>query len=335
MEIDNEAYVSPATPVGPELTVLFATLCGESALCGGTHLAFEQLMFNQFRKKPFAPLQDPHTWGTKAGPRPPGHWIFDGETEANRSARRPIALDLARSFLEVFDIFADIDYLERRRQALIRLHDRRANDAQAHAEDLVFPRGMLQQRWSQAADDDMLAVLPEFAGSIGYLKWAVDGFIAAHQRIEMVVPSGGVDRALAVLVMERSSKPTQLPIEVSAVLESDQASGIAESMISLREGFSGNRWSEETLRWLIRACIAGEVDTCRAWLDMAVRIAEILEGFPSRPADLTGTWIPVRGFQRHLHDIFSSRQVSNIFVRGPGNGATAPASDADSAISNR
>lgn len=312
MEISNKNFITPATPIGAELTVLFATLCGESALCGGAHIKLENLLFRHFRRKPYRPSTN-LAWGTKSGLRPPGMWLFTTESTEGL-AHREIRLELARACLDVFE---GIDVIDRRRQALVRVHDQRANDQKTRADDLRNSLDVVRRSWASSTDEGLLAVLPELAGPIGHLGWAVDGLIAAHRRLDAAVPGHRLETMLAELLLVVSTDYTSVPVELATVLDADLYPNVAERLTAIRASdFVGGQWRDRTLRWLVRAAMAGEADACRAWLDMAARVSEILLGFPSEPKSLASTWLPVHGFQEAIRHVFGARRATSTLVAG-------------------
>ena len=48
--------------------------------------------------------------------------------------------------------------------------------------------------------------------------------------------------------------------------------------------FDPRAWAARTRGWLARGLAAGQIDACRAWLDMGVRLTGILQGLPGYPA---------------------------------------------------
>jgi hypothetical protein len=70
-------------------------------------------------------------------------------------------------------------------------------------------------------------------------------------------------------------------------------------------------WHDQTRAWLARALAAEEIDTCRAWLDMAVRLTAIMQGLPGEPVAPAPCYVPVGAFQRDVRAFARPRRVPN------------------------
>jgi SpoVK/Ycf46/Vps4 family AAA+-type ATPase len=219
--------------------------------------------------------------------------------------------DLARSCLEVF---AGLEPIEERRQALLRLHDLRSADPALREADLTAPGGDLEKLWTDGADEQVLAALPELTGALGYLQWACAGFVAAHERLIAAVPDGDrLDAALARLLMQADAgKP---PADLAVALGAGRYEAVTEQLRAARGKFAAAAWQIEIRSWLARALVAGEVSACRVWLDMAVRVSGAVQGLPDT-ATQPRCRVPVRGFQTDLRRLFQPppRVVANPFA---------------------
>jgi SpoVK/Ycf46/Vps4 family AAA+-type ATPase len=113
----------------------------------------------------------------------------------------------------------------------------------------------------------------------------------------------------------RAAGCTSVPVEVSFALTHDRAGEIQERMDALGESFDQKRWTNETREWLARALVAGEVDACRAWLDMVVRISGTVPTLPRLPDDPRPYQVPVRQFQEDLRRLCRPpRKIVNPLV---------------------
>ncbi|GAA1770792.1 AAA family ATPase [Streptomonospora arabica] len=225
---------------------------------------------------------------------PPCYELF----ESTDRERRETDLDLVRELIEAVEGIAP---WEDRRDALLRLHRRRAEDPGARESDLTRSPREVRKAWMAAADDDVLAAMPEFAPPADFLRWAFTGFAAAHERVAAVahdVP--GVEDAVADLC--QALRLPSLPPIASVVLDADAFGEQAERFDDERDGYQQRSWMSRVRTWLWQAALAGELDAARAWLDMGSRCAAALGSSeesvlqkPSRSIPL-----PVMGFQQDL-----------------------------------
>src|SRR5690606_17264138 len=106
-----------------ELWCLLEFLLGTAAVRGGTAPDVQCEALSGFVAQPWQPHRG-WGWAATASPfRPPAEWLLTGA--GDDPELREAAFDLARRCL---DVFAGIEPLETRRQALIALHDLRAAD---------------------------------------------------------------------------------------------------------------------------------------------------------------------------------------------------------------
>ena len=142
----------------------------------------------------------------------------------------------------------------------LELYRQRQATPELAAQDETPSRADLESLWPASAGPDILAVLPELAGPEGYLGWAYEGFAAAHVRLASAVP--GVPSLL----------DTVGHLVGQAGLEYVPA-GLASAT-----GTDGYLAVQE------RVAAAGQIDACRAWLDMGVRLTGILQGAARLPS---------------------------------------------------
>jgi hypothetical protein len=246
---------------------------------------------------------DPSAWFSHGARwRPPGAWSFSDR------ARRQVAFDLAARSPEVME---GITPLEERRQGLAALYARRMNPDGPAAADLSGSLDELEASWAASATDGELAVLPELAGPTGYLAWAYEGFAAANQRLAGIVPDGpSQTQAIAELVLQAGL--TVPPGALAAATGSDGYLAVQEAA-AIRD-FNPAGWEATTRGWLARALAAGEIDTCRLWLDMAVRLTGIMQGLPHEAANPAPCYVPVAGFQHDVRAFARPRHVPNILL---------------------
>jgi len=289
-------YAENASVLGAEMFSLLTFLMGASAVRAGTRGDMDYELLLAFLANPEPPVRDTTSWFSQSGRwRPPSLWLAD--PAANDPAKRELMFQLAR---ESLDVFEGLEPVDARRRALIALHDRREED------DLTVPLPELAERWAARATDEELALLPELAGTVGYLQWACEGFTAAHERLNGTIFTEPLEAALAkVLLQAGQSVP---PAELAVVLGTDSYEALRARMATAAEGWSIEAWQVELRGWLSRLLVAGEADACRAWLDMAVRITGCVQGLPDSAAH-PAMHTPIRWFQADLRRLFGRRRV--------------------------
>ena len=301
----SDFYAAGTSAAGAELWSLLTFLLGASAIRAGSRGDIDYELFASFLAKPEAPVRDPHAWFTQGGRlRPPGLWLV--ENVGDDTDRRATMYTLAR---EALDILAGIEPVEKRRQALIDLYDRRAADPETRAADLSAPQADLERLWATDLPEDTLAALPELVGPVGYLGWACSGWVAAHERLLSAVPGhDALDVALARLLLQ--AEVSAIPAELAFAVGVERYAAVQEQFQRLGEGFRVESWQTEVRSWLARCLVAGEADVCRAWLDMALRITGCVQGLPETAVSPKSR-IPVRGFQMDLRRLFQAPTVVN------------------------
>ncbi|RAY11695.1 hypothetical protein DPM19_29175 [Actinomadura craniellae] len=299
----SDFYAPETSVAGAELWSLLTFLLGASALRSGSRGDVDFELLSGFLAKPERPVRDPLAWFSQAGRyRPPGLWLVD--PAGHDRERREVMYDLARDCVALLE---GLEPLEPRRRALLELFDRRAADPPLRELDLTAPPGRVEESWAESADEDILAALPELAGPVGYLSWACEGLAAAHERLVAAAPEGGpFEAALALLLLQAErSRP---PAELAVALGVPGYEAVTERLDLLRDRFSPTAWQADLRAWLARGLVAGEVDACRAWLDMAVRITGAVQGLPDT-ATSPRCRLPVRAFQTDLRRLFARRRA--------------------------
>jgi SpoVK/Ycf46/Vps4 family AAA+-type ATPase len=316
-----DGYLPDATAVALNLLALADFLCGSAAVRGGAYAAIASELTDGFRAEPRSFPRDPLQWEAAAGWwRPPGRWLFAGKTPRQTSMR------LAVRCLEVLEGIAPF---EERRRGLLELYRQRQADPELAAQDATLPQADLEGLWSDSAGPEILAVLPELAGPEGYLGWAFEGLAAAQERLASAVP--GVPPVLdtaAHLVLQAGLE--HAPAGLASVAGADGYLAVQEQVAAARR-FAPRAWAARTREWLARGLAAGQIDACRAWLDMAVRITGILQGLPRDAARPDPCHLPVSGFQHDVRALARPRRTANplaatLAVRNARPAAAGPAS---------
>ena len=304
----SEFYGSGTSAAGAELWSLLTFLLGASAIRAGSRGDIDYELFAAFLAKPEPPVRTPVSWFSQGGRlRPPGLWLV--EHVGDDVGLRETMLALGR---EALDVLAGVAPLEERRQAMITLFDRRADDPELRARDLTAPQADLEELWASELPEDTLSALPELAGPTGYLGWACSGWIAAHERLLSAVPGhDSLDAALARLLLQADM--LAVPADLAVTVGVERYESVQEQFQRLRDGFKVETWQSEVRSWLARALVAGEADACRAWLDMALRMTGCVQGLPDTAVS-PKTRLPVRGFQTDLRRLFQATTVVNPLV---------------------
>jgi SpoVK/Ycf46/Vps4 family AAA+-type ATPase len=321
----SDFYGPETSAAGAELWSLLTFLLGASAIRAGSRGDIDYELFAGFLAKPEAPVRDPYAWFSQGGRlRPPGLWLV--ENVGDDPDRRATMYTLAR---EALDVLAGIEPIEKRRQAMIALYDRRAADPQKRAADLSVPQGELERLWAADLPEETLATLPELAGPVGYLGWACSGWVAAHERLTSAVPGHDpLDVALARLLLQAEVRA--VPAEMAFAIGVERYESVQEHVQRLREGFRIDSWQADVRSWLARGLVAGEADVCRAWLDMALRITGCVQGLPETAVNPRSR-VPVRGFQMDLRRLFQAPTVVNPLAAAFAGPAPAEESRASAA----
>ncbi|MQY04176.1 AAA family ATPase [Actinomadura macrotermitis] len=296
----------PGLLVLGDLLLALDFLCGAAAINSGSHSRLQFQFFNEYLREPQEALRPPGGWGVTTGAFRPLEWLEDAPDQAT-------ALSLARASLDVLE---GVEPLEPRRRALIALYD-------DPPPALDITRSLEEQRrvWMEHASDEIVAVLPELAGPIGYLEWICAGLLPLHRHLVEVAPHDETVPELMVHLLAQAGL-TQVPAELSAVLGADDYQEVLERFAKTQPVFDANQWYINARAWLARALGAGEADACRGWLDMAMRFTGAVQGFPEDARYPDPEWIPVGEFQADLRRLATPRRrVVNPLAATVGQGA--------------
>lgn len=300
IETGGTYYISPSNGVGPTTDLILDTVLGAGAVRSGWWGELVYTMTDQFVAKP--PVRRPgwNFYPTQGAQwAPPGRSLFRAAGD-----QRALALDAGR---EILELFADVEPVQRRRQALIRLWEQQradpaTNDAGIDPEDLIAG-------WRQAADAEALAGCPELGGPVAYLEWIIAGLIPVHEALLAAVGDGpDTDRTLAELLLIVETDP---PAALSAAVGADRFARVGTAYSGARASFNALKWRDETGRWLGRAAVLGQLEACRAWLDMAERYSASCRGIPDMPSPPSRLFVPVRAFEQQIRDLLSAPVVAN------------------------
>ncbi len=291
-----------ANAVAADLLCMAGFFCGLGSVRGGSHAYLEFDIFDEFRQSVPAKTHDPLQWVAYSPVwRPPGDWLL------NDDDHRVGALKLARQCLDVLE---GITPLDERRKALVALYDRATADPATEEILRTGSKQDLADMWAAAAGPAELAALPELAGPESYLAWAYDGLAAAHQRVAAAVPGmSPLAHVMAELILQAGLDAA--PGALAVAVGSDGYLAVQERLRECQDRFRPGAWRARTRGWLGRALAAGEIEACRGWLDMAVRMTSILQGLPGAPVMPSPCYVPVPGFQRDVRVFGRAARVAN------------------------
>ncbi|MFG1851513.1 AAA family ATPase [Actinomadura geliboluensis] len=297
----------PAPLIVAEMMTTLGFLPGGAAVLSGSSAKLYHEVFGPYMAESLDPGEEDVDWSAGAGAFRPFDWLEE-------TGDQDLALTLAR---EAAGVFQGLQPFERRRRALLKLYD---NPPPGNW--LALPLEKRRDAWAAQADDDVLAVLPELAGPIGYLEWVCSGLLPVHEHLREVAPHGETaDGLLVHLLLQAGLK--QVPAELSVVLTEDRYGELLGRFEDARgSSFDPDEWCSDEWAWLGRALGAGAVDACRGWLDMAARFTGCVQGLPGPARSPDPVWIPVGGFQDDVRRLFTPRRrVANPLAASLG---TAP-----------
>lgn len=304
--------------VGAELYVLTRFLCGSAAVRSGTRQDVDLELFGQFLEGDFKACRDPLSWRAETTSwHPPAMWLIDN------LARREEGVWLAVRCLETLE---GITPFETRRAALLGLYRKRLTRDLRGGGGLEGSYWDVLRAWAADFDDDLLVALPDLGPPESYLGWVVEGLTAAHQRLAAAVPGvPALAETIADLVMQAGLR--DVPGALAAATGSGGYVEVQKRIVTLAN-FRAGAWAERTRDWLARALAAGQIEACRAWLDMAVRFTSVVRGQSDHSSGkLTSCHVPVTAFQRDVRAFARPRRVPNSlaasFATRPAGGPMA------------
>lgn len=286
---------------------------GAGGIRAGTRRNLDADVFASFYTEPAASSNAPDGWTTQAAYyRPPAHWLLQPAVWAAGDAHgeeRLARLELAREAVRVFE---PLSVLRPRLDALLALYDA-CLDRGSRLAVLDGTQEEVASEWAGAAGDDVLAALPELAGPVGYLRWAWQGFEAAHGRMAAYVP-GTADLAQVACELLIQAKASVVPAELAVAAGPGVYGEVTGRLATEAAGYSAAAYKDRTIAWLSRGLVAGQAEACRIWLDMALRIIAAVRGLPGIATGPVPCALPVSGFLRAARSLSRPRVVPNTLA---------------------
>ncbi len=316
LEIKKSFYKAESLPISAQIGWMLYFLRGVGEVIQGTQAHLNAAFLNDLAVEPWTDIFSPTDWtGYTTFWRP----AFDDPlltAAGSDPEKRGIALQATR---EVLDLFAGIEPLEPRRQALIKLYDDRRANPELHQFDLTAPFSALSESWQQNAGAEVLAAVPELAPSPLYLEWIYRKFEATHTQLTRVARGKPFLDVMADIVAY--SNKSQPPAELALVLGKDR---FAELLQKTEQSFPSEiDWRQEVRRWLSVALVLGEADACFSWLSCCQRFRTTINGLPDVPAAYKRGFPPVQRFLEDLRRMYRPSPVGDLSL---ALAATAPES---------
>ncbi|TDQ01507.1 AAA family ATPase [Labedaea rhizosphaerae] len=279
-----------ATMAAAELLIQAQTLFGGFAVRAGNRRDLDNELFGRVFARSAPPIRDGIGWiREQATWAVPGRWLVFAAAPDEREQAYTMAAEL-------LDVYAELAPVRDRLDALKALHELGLrNPVRWRTGDLAEE---LDQWWADA-DATTRAALPEFAGPRSYLAWCVERFSAAHERLADAL--GGSAPAAALAAVLRQARMTGVPTDLD-----DPGGSVRAEFERTAATWSLEQWRAETRAWLADGLRVGEADTCRAWLDMAVRVTSTAQWASGIELDCR---VPVDLFHVDFIDIFQRPTV--------------------------
>ena len=300
---------TPTPAVVADALSIVAFLCGDAAVRAGSRLRLECDLIERFRLGTVAAADPTVRWAAPSAPwRPPGGQLF--RAAGDDRALREVAWELTVDILEALEGMAPF---ETRRQALLKLFAAARKDVDLFEATLTTPLVRaewirLEERWADVAGDDLVAVLPELTGPVGYLSWIVDGWLAAHERLAALVPFSATSANTLVSLLVQAGR-SEAPAELAVGVRGELYAHVRSQLPIVARTWDAEAWRRQVRDWLARALVAGELELCRAWLDLAVRFTGAVQGLPGTPVAPRPCLVPVGWFQEDVRRLFRVRRV--------------------------
>ena len=155
-------------------------------------------------------------------------------------------------------------------------------------------------------------MLPEIGGWGAALGWSYEGLQAAHDHIALVTSRPETVPEI-VASMALCDDLENLPAGLAVAVGADRFAEISFAFEERRPGFDAAEWLQQNRGWLARGMLAGEIDTCRAWLAMAAQVSRVVAGLPGPPAPSSAP--DTIGFVTDVEELFAEKRGKNPLVK--------------------
>ena len=155
-------------------------------------------------------------------------------------------------------------------------------------------------------------MLPEIGGWGAALGWSYEGLQAAHDHIALVTSRPETVPEI-VASMALCDDLENLPAGLAVAVGADRFAEISFAFEERRPGFDAAEWLQHNRGWLARGMLAGEIDTCRAWLAMAAQVSRVVAGLPGPPAPSSAP--DTIGFVTDVEELFAEKRGKNPLVK--------------------
>lgn len=318
LTVERHSVLRTPTPaVVADVLGITAFLLGDGAIRAGRRCRLDLDLVERFRTPASVHFRRP-SWAAPASPwRPADGELFRCAGEDR--ALRELAWELTEEILRALEGIVPVD---ERREGLLGLFELVGEDGSMMETVLTTPRGApewlrVEELWTDAASDEIVQVLPELTGPVGYLGWIIDGWLGAQEKLaDAVVGAGDPKTLLAELLLQAGT--TEVPAELAVGARGELYGEIEDRLPALAATFHVAEWRQRIRAYLSRALVLGQVDLARAFLDLSVRFTAAVQGAPGKPVTPDPCLVPVTEFQADLRRLFRVRQV-----RHPLSGATA------------
>ncbi len=225
-------------------------------------------------------------------------------------ASRRGALELS---YECVRFLTEIVPLQERGQALMGIYDRILQSANLLDFHVNAPFPEVARLWRQSLlSEAEYAVLPEIGGWGAALGWSYEGLQAAHDHIALVTSRPETVPEI-VASMALCDDLENLPAGLAVAVGADRFAEISFAFEERRPGFDAAEWLQHNRGWLARGMLAGEIDTCRAWLAMAAQVSRVVAGLPGPPAPSSAP--DTIGFVTDVEELFAEKRGKNPLVK--------------------
>ncbi len=203
--------------------------------------------------------------------------------------------------------------LEGRARALLGVYDRVLQSSHLLEFHGTAPFPEVARLWRQSLlSEAEYAVLPEIGGWGAALRWSYDGLEAAHARVARVTSrSETVPEVVASMAL--CDAVETLPAGLAVAVGHERFIQISTAFAERSPGFDAGAWLQQNRGWLARGMLAGEIDSCRAWLAMAAQVSRVVAGLPGPPTPSSAP--DTIGFVTDVEELFTERRGTNPLVK--------------------